>query len=319
MPGVVPHCRGRTLGWFPEPKPIPANLTRPMEASSAAPTTPTASGPTTVIEPPTGWGFPNLREIWEHRDLIYFLARRDIVTRYRQAVVGSFWVILQPILLAIVFSIFLGFLTKVDAPEAIPYPVFAVTGMVLWLAFVDAVSAGSDSAIGGEALISKIYLPRATLPIAAVIPATIDFALGMIVALAVMFAYGVFPNAMIIFIPVVWLLALATAFGIVLWFSALHVRYRDIGQVVAFLTLAGLFVTPIIYPIETVTANFSTPVQVLYALNPMVGVLELFRWSLLHQAWPGLLLIPTIVFSTLLLITGAIYFERTQRSFADYI
>ena len=275
--------------------------------------------PATVIEPPRGWSFPNVGEIWEHRDLIYFLARRDIVTRYRQAVVGSLWAILQPLLLAAVFSIFFDLLIKVPTPTGIPYPVFAVAGLVIWMPFVGAVQSGSDSAIASEALISKIYLPRLVLPIAAVIPSSVDFALGLLVAIAVTLAFGVSIGLTVLLVPAIWGLAVMTAFGVVLWFSALNVRYRDIGQVVAFLTLAGLFVTPIIYSYQTVTENFSPAVQSLYALNPMVGVLELYRWALLGQTFPELKLLLPLLIPPLLIITGAAYFDRAQRSFADFI
>jgi lipopolysaccharide transport system permease protein len=271
--------------------------------------------PVTTIEPPRGWRFPDLRELWEHRDLVYFLARRDIVTRYRQAVVGTFWVILQPLLLAVAFSVFFGLLQKIDGPPGVPYPVFAVTGMVMWIAFTSAVAMGSDSAVASETLISKIYLPRIAIPIAAVIPSTLDFALGFVVVVAITLAYGIDPSIKILIVPVAWSLALMTALGVVLWLSALNVRYRDIGQVVPFAILVGLFISPIIYPFSSIPSNL----QAAYSLNPMVGVLELYRWGVLGTEFPGLLLLIPVVISVTLLITGALYFQRAQRSFADVI
>jgi lipopolysaccharide transport system permease protein len=286
-----------------------------MEA--AAP--PVEELPTTVIEHKTGWGFPDLNEIWAHRDLVYFLARRDIVTRYRQAVIGSLWAILQPLLMAAVFSVFFDLLIKVPTGTDIPYPVFATAGLVLWIPFVGGINAGSESAVGGEALISKIYLPRAVLPIAAVIPSTIDFALGFMVAIAVTLAYGVGIDLRILIVPLVWGLTITMSFGVALWFSALNVKYRDIGQLVAFLSLAGLFVTPIIYSFQTVTATFSPLVQSIYALNPMVGILELYRWALLDLPFPELKLLLPLIIPPILVVTGALYYERAQRSFADFI
>lgn len=269
-----------------------------------------------VIEAPRGWGFPDLRELWAHRDLVYFLARRDIVSRYRQAVVGSFWAILQPILLAAVFSVFLGLLQKVPAPEGIPYPLFAVVGMVMWLAFAGSVGTGSESAVSGEALISKIYLPRVVLPIAAVIPSSVDFFLGFIVLVIATIGFGHPPEVLrLLTVPFIWGLASLTALGFVLWFSALNVKYRDIGQVVPFLLLVGLFITPIIYPFEQVPANL----QPFYAINPMVGVLQAFRWAMLSTEWPGLLLAIPVTTSIVLLVTGAVYFKRAESNFADYI
>lgn len=278
-----------------------------------------ASPPTsrvTVLEPKNAWGFPDFRELWEHRDLVYFLARRDVVTRYRQAVVGTFWVILQPVLLAAVFSVFLGLLQKVPAPDGIPYPLFAVVGMVMWIAFTSAVQAGSESAVKSEALISKIYLPRAVIPIAAVLPATVDFFMGFIVLIVATIAFGLPPDPLkLLTVPWIWGLATLTALGFVLWFSALNVKYRDIGQVVPFLTLMGLFITPIIYPFEQVPADL----QPYYAINPMVGVLQAFRWAMLDTAWPGALMLIPLATSIVLLVTGLVYYRRAEQSFADYI
>ena len=273
----------------------------------------------TVIEPARGWGFPDLREIWDHRDLIYFLARRDIVARYRQAVVGTFWVILQPILLAAAFTVFLGLLQKVQGPPGIPYALFAVTGMVMWLAFAGAVGTGSDSAVSSEPLISKIYLPRAVIPISAVLPATVDFFMGFGVLIIATYLYDVPMSWHLVFVPMIWGLALMTALGIVLWFSALNVKYRDIGQVVPFMILLGLFVSPIIYPFDLVLEQVPQGAQVLYSLNPVVGILEAFRWALLGTEWPGNLMLIPMATSLILIITGAIYFKRAEKNFADFI
>lgn len=273
----------------------------------------------TVIEPERGWGFPDLREIWEHRDLVYFLARRDIVSRYRQAVVGTAWVLLQPILLAAVFTVFLSVLQKVQGPPGVPYSLFAVTGMVLWLAFATAVSNGSLSATSSEELISKIYLPRAVIPLSAVLPSTVDFLFGFLVLVGAAIAYGFTPDLKLLTVPFIWGLALMTALGFVLWFSALNVRYRDVGQVVPFLILVGLFVSPILYPFDLIVEQVPSSVHVLYALNPVVGLLEMFHWALLGTEWPGNLMLVPVATSVILLITGALYFKRAERSFADFI
>jgi lipopolysaccharide transport system permease protein len=273
----------------------------------------------TVIEPQRGWGFPDLREIWEHRDLVYFLARRDIVTRYRQAVVGTSWVLLQPILLAAVFTVFLSVLQKVQGPPGVPYSLFAVTGMVLWLAFAGAVQNGSLSATSSEELISKIYLPRAVIPISAVLPSTVDFLFGFLVLVGAAILYGFPPDLKLLTVPFIWGLALMTALGFVLWFSALNVKYRDVGQVVPFLILVGLFVSPILYPFDLVIQEVPSSVQILYALNPVVGLLEMFHWALLDTEWPGRLMLVPIASSIFLLVTGALYFKRAERDFADYI
>lgn len=282
-----------------------------MEASEAPP-----SARVTVIEPPRGWGFPDLRELTSHRDLIYYLARRDVVVRYKQAAVGGFWVVIQPLLLAGVFSLFLGRYAGVPSEPGIPYPLFALTGMVLWLMFSTMLERISQSTISSEPLISKIYFPRVVIPIAAVIPPLVDFALTFVVVILVALAYGVAPGWEILATPLVIGLALLVALGTGLWLSALNVKYRDVTLVVPFVLLVGLFVTPIVYPFAEVVPE---SVQPLFALNPMVGVVEGFRWCVLGTDFPGALLLVPIVMGTLLLISGALYFQRAQKSFADVI
>jgi len=280
-----------------------------------------ASSPTTatVIESQRGWRAPNLREVWVYRDLLYFLARRDVVIRYKQAIVGVFWAVLQPLFIAGVFSVFLGLVLKLPAPEGIPFPLFAVTGMVMWLAFTNALSAVTESTVASEALISKIYFPRLVIPLSAVVPSAVDFAFSFAVLVLITLAYGVVPGAAALTVPLIVILALATALGAGLWLSALNVRYRDVHLLVPLLILAGLFITPVIYAFETITAQVPEQVQILYALNPMVGVLEAFRWAMLGTDWPGALLLIPFVSSIVLLITGAFFFHRAERTFADVI
>jgi lipopolysaccharide transport system permease protein len=272
--------------------------------------------PVRVVEPPSGLRFPDLRELWEHRDLIYLLVRRDLAVRYRQSAIGAAWAILQPVLLAVVFSVFLGLLAKVPSAEGIPYPVFAVSGMVMWLFFSEAMSRGSESTVASEALITRVYFPRVIIPLAAVMPQLVDFALGFVVVIGAMLIYGEDPSLRVLLLPGVVLVALTTALGIALWLSALHVRYRDIQHVVPFAILVGLFITPITYPFELVPSAL----QPLYAVNPLVGVLEGFRWVLFSGfAFPGAILLIPLVASVLLLITGALFFERMETTFADVI
>jgi lipopolysaccharide transport system permease protein len=283
-----------------------------MEArASEAP----ATAQVTVIEPPQGWSFPNLREIAAHRDLVYYLARRDVVVRYKQAAVGGFWVVIQPLLLAGVFSLFLGRYAGVPSDPGIPYPLFALTGMVIWLMFATMLDRISQSTISSESLISKIYFPRVVIPIAAVIPPLVDFALTFVVLLLVALAYGVAPGWQILAAPFVVGLAALTALGAGLWLSALNVKYRDVTLVVPFALLVGLFITPILYPFDVVPES----VQPLFALNPMVGVIEGFRWSVLGTDFPGALLLVPVLISVVLIVTGALYFQRAQKSFADVI
>ena len=271
---------------------------------------------TRVITPPKGWQAPNLRELWEYRDLAFFLVKRDVSIRYRQTLIGTVWAILQPLLLAVVFSVFLGHYANVPSGANVPYPVFALSGMAMWLYFSQAMQFASDSTVGSRELIAKVWFPRMIIPIAAVIPPAIDFVPAFLVALIVQLAYGVVPPVQIVLIPFLAVLTLLVALGIGMWLSALNVRYRDIRLAVPFLIMVGLFVTPIVYPFDTVPES----VQPIYALNPMVGVLEAYRWMLFPDAdWPGALILIPLATAAILLVTGAWFFARSERTFADVI
>ena len=269
-----------------------------------------------VIGPATGLALPSVRELWDRRDLIYFLARREVSVRYKQSAIGVFWAVLQPLLLAVVFSVFFGHLAHVPSEHGVPYPAFAVSGMVLWLFFATAMSTASESTVANDQLISKVYFPRIILPLAAVCPALIDFCVAFVVVLITIFVYGTVPPAQIVLVPVVVVSALATATGIGLWLSALNVRYRDVHHAIPFVILVGLFISPITYPFHLVPAG----VRPIYALNPLVGVLEAYRWMLFPSApWPGVIILIPIATSVLFLLTGAFYFQRVEHTFADVI
>jgi lipopolysaccharide transport system permease protein len=282
-----------------------------MEASKAT--------QTIVIEPPRGWRFPDFRELWAYRDLIYFLGRREVVIRYKQAAIGAFWAVLQPLLLAGLFAIFLGVIAKVPSPD-IPYALLAVTGLVLWIPFARAVEFGTLSTVLYESLITKIYLPRITIPISAIASPALDMIVGFGIAVAISAGYGYYPSIRLLVVPVIMLFALLVALGLALLFAALNVRYRDFALGVPTLTLVGLFITPITYPFSQVESVINEQFQFLYSLNPMVGVIEAFRWALLGTALPDtLILVVPVVASVILLVAGALYYERAQRSFADVI
>ncbi len=275
-----------------------------------------ADGPTRVIEPVSGWRFPDLRELWDHRDLVYLMVRRDIAVRYRQSAVGVFWAILQPALLAVIFTVFLSLRAGVPSEQGIPYPVFAISGMVLWLFFAGCITKSSDSTVQSAALISRVYFPRVTIPLAAVLPPLVDFAVAFPVVIVTMLIYGVDPSLRLLLLPAVVALALTTATGLGLWLSALHVRYRDVKQAVPFMILVGLFVTPIAYPFSLIPSNL----QPIYAINPLVGVLEGYRWTLFAgYDFPGAVLLIPLVASVALLVSGALVFEKMETTFADVI
>jgi len=286
-----------------------------MEASDSQRPLP----PATVIEPIRGWRLPDFRELWRYRDLAIVLARRDIVVRYKQAVVGLGWAVLQPLLLAGLFAFFLGIITNLPSEAGIPYAVFAVSGMVLWIPFAAGINMCTLSTHASSVLIDKVYFPRILIPIAAAAPSLVDMMIGMVVAIAVGLGFGIVPDVRVLAAPFIILLAmlLATGFGIL--FSALNVKYRDTNLAVGFILLAGLFVTPITYPYELFLAQFPEWIHPLYGMNPMVGILELFRWSLLGTAIPGPVVLVPIVVAPVLLFVAATYYERTQRGFADVI
>jgi lipopolysaccharide transport system permease protein len=275
-----------------------------------------AEQPVRVVEPARGWRFPDLREVWEHRDLLYLMVRRDISVRYRQSAIGATWAMLQPLLLAVVFSLFLGAYANVPSAPGIPYPVYAVSGMVMWLFISGALSGVSASTITSSTLISRVYFPRLIIPLAAVIPHLVDFAIAFVVVIGAMLVYGTAPSPLVVLLPVVTLVALTTVVGMGLWLSALHVRYRDVSQAVPFAILLGFFISPIMYPVTLIPAA----VEPFYALNPTVGVLEGYRWTLFAgYDFPGAVLLIPLAASIVLLISGLLYFERMETSFADVI
>jgi lipopolysaccharide transport system permease protein len=272
-----------------------------------------------VVEPTQGWKLPDIRELWLYRDLLYFLSRRDVVTRYKQAIVGLFWVVLQPVLLGAMFAVFLGILARFESPD-IPYALLAVSGLVVWLPFAKALELCTLSTLLSESLITKIYLPRFAFPLTALANPALDLVVGVGVVIVAGVIYGYPPGIQILAVPLILLLTLVCALGFGVWFAALNVKYRDFSLLVPTLLLVGLFISPITYPFDTLTQLYPAGVQSLYELNPMVGILETFRWATLGTDFPGFRLIAVpVVMSTVLLITGSLYFERAQRTFADVI
>lgn len=274
------------------------------------------SRPRLVIEPAGRLAPLRLRDLWEYRDLALILVRRDVTLRYRQSAIGALWAILQPVGLAAVFSVFLGLLAKVPSSGSLPYPLYAFSGMVMWQFFTNALQRTSESTVNAASIISKVWFPRLIIPLSAPITPLLDFALGFVVLVVAMLAYGYVPAIGVLLLPVVVALALVVAEGAGLWLSAVNVRYRDVAQLLPFLTLVGLFVTPIVYPFGLVP-SYLRPV---YALNPMVGVLEVYRWCLfghMTAAW-WIVLIP-LATALLLFFSGLIYFRRAELTFADVI
>lgn len=271
--------------------------------------------PVIVVKPSKGWISLRLRDLWEYRELFYFLTWRDIKVRYKQTVLGAAWAIIQPFFTMVVFSLFFGKLAKVPS-DGIPYPIFAYAALVPWTFFANGLSQSSNSMVENANLIKKVYFPRMVVPISSVISGVVDFVLAFLVLLGMMFFYGIFPTKNIIWLPLLLVMAFVTALGVGLWFSALNVQFRDVRYTVPFLTQFWLFATPIAYP----SSLLSEPWRTFYGINPMVGVVEGFRWALLGtDTAPGPIIIVSSLVALALLVGGAFYFRRMEKSFADVV
>ena len=268
-----------------------------------------------LIQPTHGWIPLKLPEIWEYRELLYFLTWRDLKVRYKQTVIGASWAVIQPVFMMVVFSLFFGHLGKIPS-DGIPYPIFVYCALLPWQLFAHALGESSNSLVANERLITKVYFPRLVLPIAAVCGGLVDFAISFVVLLGLMGFYGVVPNAAILALPLFVVFAVLTALAVGLWLSALNVQYRDVRYTLGFLTQIWLFATPVAYPSSLVPK----PWRALYGLNPMAGVVEGFRWALLGKAdGPGPLLVVSVTVLMLALIGGAHYFVRMEDRFADLV
>jgi len=274
-----------------------------------------AESPLVSIEPTRGWVGLKLGEVWAYRELLYFFTWRDIKVRYKQSVLGVLWAILQPFFLMVVFTIFFHGLAKVSS-GGIPYPIFSYTALVPWTFFANGVTQASGGLVANSNMIKKIYFPRLTIPISKVLSGLLDFALAFIVLLGMMAYYRVIPTANVLFLPFFLLLALVTSLGVGLWLSAMNVQFRDVQYITPFLLQVWLFASPVVYS----SSLLSQPWQTIYALNPMVGVIEGFRWALLGQGpAPGTILIASSGVALAMLVSGAFYFRRLERTFADVV
>jgi lipopolysaccharide transport system permease protein len=294
----------------------------------------------TYIEPVKGWMPLDLQGLWRYRDLLVFLCWRDVAIRYKQTVLGAGWAILQPVFSMVVFSILFGGFAKIPSDQ-IPYPIFSFVALLPWQYFSTAMTNASRSLVSNQALITKVYFPRLIIPLSGVLSPLVDFAVALIILILMMFFYHIPLTVNVIWLPLFLALAVATALATGLWLSALNVYYRDIQYTLPFLIQIWLFVSPIVYPTSLVPERW----RLLYSLNPMVGVVDGFRWALLsvrrmqllnlpgwfsadgfqsalsgfQQAAPiGSVLISTIV-AIVLVISGAYYFRRLETTFADVV
>lgn len=276
-----------------------------------------------ILRPSHGWTALNLGDLWRYRELIYFFIWRDIKVRYKQTALGAAWAILQPFLTMVVFTIFFGKLAKMPS-DNLPYPLFSFAGLLPWGLFTKAMSDAGRSMITNRSMITKVYFPRLAIPLASVLSGVVDFLLSFAVLIGMIAYYHYIPQAGYTFVlkpavftlPLFLILALVTSLGVGLWLSALNVLYRDVNYIIPFLTNFWLFITPIAYPSSLISEKW----RLLYAINPMTGVVEGFRWALLGaENAPGAMLAVSSSIALILLISGLYYFRRMERTFADEI
>jgi lipopolysaccharide transport system permease protein len=272
-----------------------------------------SESPVIFLKPSSGWVALKLNELWDYRELLYFLIWRDVKVRYKQTVLGAGWAIIQPFFTMVVFSLFFGKLAKMPS-DGIPYPIFSYAALVPWTFFTNGLNKASNSLVSNAGLIKKIYFPRLCIPIASVLSGVFDFLLSFLVLIAMMFYYSLTPTINIVWLPLLLLLSLGASLGVSLWLSAMNVQFRDVRYILPFIVQFWMFATPIVYP----SSLLPEPWRTIYGINPMVGVVEGFRWALLGtNTAPGPVIIVSSFVTLLLLVSGAFYFRRMEKTFAD--
>jgi lipopolysaccharide transport system permease protein len=270
--------------------------------------------PLIVIRPINGWVPLNLGELWDYRELLYSFITRDIRIRYKQTALGAAWAVIQPLFMMIVFTLAFGRLAKIPS-EGLPYPLFSYAALLPWTLFSEGIARSTNSMITNANIMTKVYYPRLIMPISGILSPLIDFTIAFIILLGMMLYYGFIPTINILFLPAFILLALGTSLGVGLWLSALNVQYRDFQYTVPFLIQLWLFASPVVYP----SSLLPEPYRALFGLNPMAGVIEGFRWALLGTAPPSYLIAISALMVVALLISGALYFRRMEKTFADVV
>jgi lipopolysaccharide transport system permease protein len=276
---------------------------------------PLRAAPTVLIKPRRSLLSLDLKAAWEYRELLYFLIWRDLAVRYRQTIIGVGWVLIQPMMTMLIFSVIFGKFAKMPS-DGIPYPIFFYSALLPWNLFAHSLTRGTVSVAGNAHMISKIYFPRLLLPLAGTLSPVVDLAVAFLILIGMMVWYGTAPGWGVFALPLFILLAVLTALSVALWLSALNVRYRDVAHTIPFITQVWMFASPVAYPVSVVPEQW----RLLYSLNPMAGVIEGFRWALLGKQSPDFQVIAVsavMVFALLLL--GLVYFKYTERNFADVI
>ncbi len=288
-------------------------MTEPVSNTKASPEV-------VLLRPSRGWSALNLRDIWVYRELVYFLTWRDIIVRYKQTVLGASWAIINPLVNMIVLQVVLGNFAGMAAEGGLPGPLFRFAAVLPWGLFSSALGSAGRSMLTNRSILTKVYFPRLIIPLSSVLSGLVDFGISFLVLVGMLIFWGVKPTLGMLALPLTVLLALISALGMGLWFSALNVLYRDVGYVLPVLTQLLLFISPVGYSTSKVPANL----QVFYAMNPVVGVVESFRWATLGTMPSGGLPLSTLVtissiVAIVLLVSGLFYFRRMERSFADMV
>lgn len=272
-----------------------------------------AKAPTIVIEPARGLVPLRLGELWEYRDLLYLMVWRDLKARYRQMALGPLWIIVQPIMSMVIYSIIFGAVAKLPS-DGVPYPVFSYVGLLPWSFFAGAVGSSSGSLLGNKELISKVYFPRLLIPLSQILSSLVDLAISLVILLGMLVYYGIRPNWGVLMIPLFLLIAAATGLGVGLWFAGIIVKYRDFGQVAGYLVRIWMYASPVVYSVSLIPSEWRT----LYFLNPITGVVEGFRWALIGTGVPPDWTLAVSSLGVAILLIGGMYvFKRVERSIVD--
>lgn len=271
--------------------------------------------PETVIEPTRGWVSLRIWELWKYRELLYFITWRDVKVRYKQAVLGVAWAIIQPLMTMVIFSLIFGKLAKLPS-EGLPYPVFSYSGLLPWQLFAGTLQRGGTSLVGNANLITKVYFPRLIIPLSATAAGLVDFGISFVVLFGLMLYYGMVPSWAVLWLPLFVLFTLLTALAVGLWVSALNVQYRDVQHMIPFVVQAWMFISPVAYSAELIPEG---PWRILYGVNPLTGVIQGFRWALLGGHPPDVLMAVSVIVVGVLLLSGLFYFKRMEKTFADVV
>lgn len=275
----------------------------------------TFNKPSIVIKPHKGLLQLDLYALWKYRELLYFLVWKDVLIRYKQTVIGASWAILQPLITMVIFTVIFGKMVNVPS-DGIPYPIFAFSALLPWLYFSQALSRSGTSLVGNTNLITKIYFPRLLIPLSSSISPLVDLFFSFLILLVLMPLYGISPSRGFLFLPVFVLQSLITALAVGLWLTTLNVKYRDVGHVIPFLIQIWMYASPVVYPLSMVPEKW----RLLYSLNPMVGVIEGFRWAITGSSRPDFMAMAISSAAVFILLAGGlIYFKKMEATFADII